>query len=127
MLKFSAGGEFLYAATQGEGVFRYQLREVVTTSTEPSLDVPKQIRLNQNYPNPFNPSTVIRYSLAQAAMVQLEVFDTSGRKVATLVHRHKAAGEHTVTFDASKLSSGIYLYKLNANGHQISRKMTLVK
>lgn len=83
--------------------------------------------LKQNYPNPFNPSTVIAYSLAMDSRVSLEVYNILGQHVRTLVDEMKPSGSYTVTFDASGLSSGIYVYMLKSGDSIISRKMTFVK
>jgi len=89
--------------------------------------VPSEYRLSQNYPNPFNPATQIRYELPQQSDVRLDVFDMTGRQVATLVEGQVAAGTHTVTFDATNLSSGVYIYRLQAGSVVISKKLTLIK
>ena len=86
-----------------------------------------QFELKQNYPNPFNPSTNITYSLPQQSDVQLRVYDMVGREVATLINREQAAGAYTVNFDASELSSGMYLYRLDTGSTTITRKMMLIK
>ena len=83
--------------------------------------------LSQNYPNPFNPRTSISFSLAREGAVRLEVFDASGKRVATLVEGSKGAGWHTVEFDASSLSSGVYFYRLIAGGVTEQKKMVLLK
>ncbi|MEX2364053.1 MAG: T9SS type A sorting domain-containing protein [Balneolaceae bacterium] len=99
----------------------------VSNEPEPS-EAPKQITLEQNYPNPFNPTTVISYQLAVNSLVNLEVFDVMGRKVAVLVDGEMIpAGRHQVTFDASGLSSGIYFYRLQSAGQTFTHKMMLVK
>ena len=90
-------------------------------------DLPDEFTLNQNYPNPFNPTTVISYELPQSANVRLEVYDMAGRQVATLVSGQVAAGRHTVNFDASRLSSGVYLYRLQAGSSVQTRKLTILK
>jgi N-acetylmuramoyl-L-alanine amidase len=97
------------------------------TVNEQLSDVPNQIELNQNYPNPFNPTTNISFGLPQRGEVDLKVYDMLGREVATIYSGVKAQGFHTIQFDASKLSSGVYLYRLNTNSGSISKKMTLVK
>lgn len=84
-------------------------------------------RLGQNYPNPFNPSTTISYELPKVSAVELKVFDVLGREVATLVNSEQAAGTHTVSFNASNLSSGIYICRIKADGFTASQKMMLVK
>jgi endonuclease/exonuclease/phosphatase family metal-dependent hydrolase len=100
-----------------------------TVSNEEELNQPLDIKLSQNYPNPFNPSTVISYQLAENSAVSLKVYDMLGREVATLLNNARvAAGTHEVTFDASELSSGMYIYQLKTTkGQQLTRKMMLIK
>lgn len=83
--------------------------------------------LEQNYPNPFNPVTYIRYSIPEGTRVQIKVLNMLGQTVATLVDDYKPAGWHTVTFDASKLSSGFYIYRIKAGEYSASKKLSLVK
>jgi hypothetical protein len=89
--------------------------------------MPKAFALSQNYPNPFNPSTKIEFSLPNASSVDLKVFNVLGQEVATLAHGLFTAGSHAVTFDASRLSTGVYLYKLTAGSFVSTKKMLLVK
>lgn len=89
--------------------------------------LPNQIKLHQNYPNPFNPITVISYQLPVNSEVLLKVFDMLGREVATLVNGKQAAGKHQVSFNASELSSGMYIYQLKASDIVQTRKMMLIK
>jgi len=89
--------------------------------------IPLSFKLEQNYPNPFNPNTVISYQLSSVSFVTLKVYDVLGREVATLVNEQKEAGDYVVNFDASKLSSGIYIYKLNAGNYSSIKKMMVVK
>ncbi|MEW5800193.1 MAG: M6 family metalloprotease domain-containing protein [Bacteroidota bacterium] len=100
------------------------------TST-PDLDgvhtSPFVYALQSNYPNPFNPATTIQYSLQNEGPVQLTVYDMLGKEVATLVNEKQRAGNHAVTFDASRLSSGVYLYKLISGRFVQTRKMILLK
>lgn len=83
--------------------------------------------LAQNYPNPFNPETTISYSLVRSSRVKLTVFDLLGREVALLVNQEKPAGVHYVKFNASKLVSGVYFYKLEADSKVAARKFLLMK
>lgn len=87
----------------------------------------KEFSLEQNYPNPFNPSTNISYNLPQDGHVVLKVYDMLGREVAILEDRHKSAGQYTTHFDASSLSTGIYIYHLQAGRNSITKKMNLIK
>ena len=80
-----------------------------------------------NSPNPFNPSTVISYQWPVADIVKLAVYDITGRKVTELVNGWRNAGVHDVTFDASHLASGVYLYRLEAGDFNASGKMVLMK
>lgn len=98
-----------------------------TISNETGMDVPSSTKLAQNYPNPFNPSTTINYTLKTSGSVNLKVYDITGRLVQELVNGHKNAGEHTVSFNASNLASGLYIYRLHAAGKIITKKMTLIK
>ena len=96
------------------------------TSVEEEI-IPLEYILSQNYPNPFNPSTQIQYALPEATQVTLEVFNSVGQKVMELVNGQKSAGYHTATFDASGLSSGVYLYKLTTLSFTETKKMLLIK
>ena len=98
----------------------------VRTSIEDEL-IPQDYQLSQNYPNPFNPSTQIQYALPEATEVSLEVFNSVGQKVMELVNGLQSAGYHTATFDASGLSSGVYLYKLTTPSFTETKKMLLIK
>lgn len=90
-------------------------------------ETPDTYSLNQNYPNPFNPSTSIQFGLPQSSDVTLEVYTMLGQKVATLVNETRNAGYHTVTFDASNLSSGMYIYRIQAGNFSQTKKFTLLK
>jgi hypothetical protein len=83
--------------------------------------------LYQNYPNPFNSSTIIIYHLPAGAFVVLRVFDVLGREVETLVNEHQNAGNHSVQFNAAKLPSGVYSYKIEAGTYRDTRKLLLLK
>ncbi len=97
-------------------------------SAEPVAEgIPTEVTLEQNYPNPFNPSTTISYTLQESAEVVIEVYSVTGQKVATMHQGMQQAGAHEVSFDASNLSSGSYIYKLRAGDQTLSRTMMLVK
>ena len=96
-------------------------------ASNPDEKLPERLELHQNYPNPFNPGTVIRYELPRASEVHLEVFDLLGRRVATLVNEWMQAGRHEIPFDASRLASGIYVYRIQAGNFIQTRRMTFIK
>jgi hypothetical protein len=101
---------------------------VITSNDEEMLDTPGTVTLKQNYPNPFNPSTVISYTLNSSTNVSLNVYDITGRKIATLVNERQTAGVQEVSFDASSLASGVYIYRLQTTeGSTLTKKMILVK
>lgn len=92
-----------------------------------SSAIPSETKLYPNYPNPFNPTTQIKFSLKKAGLVSLIVYNSLGQVVANLVNDNKQAGNYSVNFDASKLASGIYLYKLVAGDYVKTEKMILMK
>jgi len=97
----------------------------ITEQPEPAQ--PLTYSLSQNYPNPFNPSTVIAYQTAKAGPVRLTVYDILGREVATLVNAVQPQGSHEARFDGGALSSGMYIYRLEAPGFVQQRKMIFAK
>lgn len=92
-----------------------------------NIETPVNFELKQNYPNPFNPVTTIGYKIAKSGNVKLSVFDVTGREVAVLLNDFKQAGIYSVSFNATGLSSGIYFYKLSAEGFSDVKRMILVK
>jgi hypothetical protein len=125
--------------TVGSGNYTYRLKQVDFNGTfeyspevEVEVSAPKVYQLSQNYPNPFNPATTINFSLAADSKVSLKIFDVIGQEVAQLVSGQLTAGQHTVNFDASSLNSGVYFYKIEANGvdgtsYSSVKKMILTK
>jgi len=97
------------------------------TKTESDYILPSVFNLSQNYPNPFNASTSIRFILPEPQDVQLTVYDLLGRRVEILLDEYRQAGVHTVTFDASHLSSGVYFYRLQAGDRVETKRMLLLK
>ncbi len=104
-----------------DGSFKY------SNVVEVNLSTPEKFELSQNYPNPFNPNTTIKYSVAAKSQVELNIYNILGSKVASIVNEIKEAGSYQVEFDASKLSSGVYFYELNAGNFSAKRKMILLK
>ena len=128
------GYTFTDNSNLSSGSYSYRLKQIdndgqfeYSNSVEVSFTEPLEFSLKQNYPNPFNPSTTISYSLPEKAQVSLIVFDVLGREVANLVNKEQASGFYNVKFDASKLNSGIYFYKLTAGNFSEVKKLMLVK
>lgn len=144
-----AGDSILYSITfhtdsepgTGQSVLQfYELggdpgteEHLYTASTEASAlygttksDV-KSFELMANFPNPFNPSTIIRYHLPAKSLVELSVFNLQGKKIATLLNQRQNAGTHQIAFDGESLSSGTYLYRLQAGKEIAFGKMLLLK
>ena len=97
------------------------------TGVGDNFAAPTEYKLAQNYPNPFNPSTTIEFVVPNAGMYSLKVYNTLGQEVANLVENELTSGIHKVTFDASRLASGMYIYKLSGNNVNVSKKMILMK
>lgn len=100
------------------------LNPVSVDDNEPS---PEEYFFKQNYPNPFNPFTNIDFYLPNRTWVQLKIYDLLGNEITELINEEKDAGNYELLFNGSELSSGIYFYKIVANGFQETKKMTLIK
>ncbi len=101
--------------------------ETAPTSVAGTNGTPSAFGLFQNYPNPFNPTTSIRFQVAEAADVNLAVYDHLGREVAVLIDGRMDAGDYDARFDASGLASGVYLYRLKAGAYAETKKMTILR
>jgi hypothetical protein len=108
-------------------LFTYPAQTSSTISNEEKTTGVNTFSLAQNYPNPFNPATSISFSLPEASEVTLKVFNLLGQEITTLVNGRINAGNHAVNFDASALSSGVYIYRLQAGSSLQTKKMTLIK
>ena len=98
-----------------------------TVSVEDELPLPTEFRLEQNFPNPYNPSTTIQYVIKERSSVELVLFDVLGREVEVLVNEEQDAGFYKVNFNAGRLASGIYFYRLQAGSFVDTKKMILLK
>jgi hypothetical protein len=114
----------------GEGAFSsivvFTTGTTVTGVHQASM-APTEFVLLQNYPNPFNPSTVISYKLPTNNFVRIKIYDLIGKEVETLVNQRQTAGNHSVTYNASKLPNGVYFCKFQAGNYSEIKKLTLIK
>ncbi|MBD3167865.1 MAG: T9SS type A sorting domain-containing protein [candidate division Zixibacteria bacterium] len=126
-----AGGVPQTEGTQTENPIRYYsyyIADLIQTDVkEGESSLPEGFSISQNYPNPFNASTNISFNLGNEADVKLDVYNVLGEKVETVVNGNFAAGEHTVNWDASEYTSGVYFYKFSANGATETNRMVLLK
>jgi hypothetical protein len=104
-----------------------EMASFMPSVTTVGVIIPNRFALLQNYPNPFNPSTTIRYELAKESFVSLKVFNLFGEDVARLVEGTLKAGVYTFQFDASKLVSGVYFYRLQAGEYLETKRMILLE
>ncbi len=139
------------ATKEKEAIFKFEVKRNTPVNTQDSIEfsigdangimmmktfvfnflAPKEFKLEQNFPNPFNPSTTIQYQLPAAAKVTLKIYDILGREVATLVNEKQDAGYKEVKFNANRLASGMYIYRLSATGgadkYVSTKKMLMIK
>ena len=116
----------LYAGLSGT-VWERPISDMITSVKSTVTSSPTTFWLSQNYPNPFNPSTTIDYQIPNNTLVTLKVYDVLGRLVKTLVEDRQNSGTHSVTFNASSLSSGVYFYRLSAGSFVSTKKLMLIK
>ena len=117
----------LFVGTSYYGIWRRPLSEMVTSVKKVSNDFPRQFSLNQNYPDPFNPTTTISFTIPSRSSVSLKIFDMLGREVATIVSGEMPAGTYSRQWNAAKMSSGIYFYRLVAGSYTQTKKLVLLK
>lgn len=119
---FSSGSNFQYRLKQIDNDGQFEYSDVVEVEI-----IPAQFELSQNYPNPFNPSTSIRFSLPKETQLKINIYNMLGELVQTLVEGNYQAGYHKVSFNASNLPSGAYIYRIESSEFTQVRKMILVK
>ena len=129
-IDFSVGGDTAYVGCFGASDFpavqMFVNRGAVKVAERPS-SIPEGYALSQNFPNPFNPTTEIKFSIGKAGLASIKVYTLLGEEVATVVEKIYPAGDHRITFDASRLSTGTYVYELRSNGVRLTNKMTFMK
>jgi hypothetical protein len=103
------------------------LNNVVTGIHDFEDELNEDFHLSQNYPNPFNPTTIINFNTPVESFVNLKVYDIMGREVVEIISEEKPAGNYSVTFDGSGLSSGIYFYRIQSGSYNAVRRMLLLK
>ena len=106
---------------------RFAFADLVSIEEPSDEERAMGIELEQNYPNPFNPSTVVGFRLSVAGNAKLSVYDLLGREVAVIFNEQKSVGYHEIRFDASGLSSGMYIYRLSTPMGSVSKRMMLLK
>jgi hypothetical protein len=127
VLALAVTDTMIFAGAENSGVWQRTISDITTSVNAYSAETPNGFYLQQNYPNPFNPSTVIGYRLLVNGFVTLKVYNILGKEVATLVNETKNAGSYQVTFNAGKLASGVYFYKLQAGAFTNVKKLLLMK
>ncbi|MCF6269352.1 MAG: T9SS type A sorting domain-containing protein [Melioribacteraceae bacterium] len=99
----------------------------VTEVEDENIGVPLKYSISQNYPNPFNPATTINYTLRESGIVKIKIYDILAKEIRTLVNKEQSSGSYQINFDASNLSSGVYLYELSVNDFHSIKKMNIIK
>jgi photosystem II stability/assembly factor-like uncharacterized protein len=117
-----AAAQALYAGTEGGGVWKMNILTDIDDT-----EMPKEFVLHQNYPNPFNPTTTIRFQVPTTGLVELTLFDLLGQAVTTLISEEKEPGEYNISWDASGMASGVYLYRLSSGAFVQTRKLLLLR
>jgi len=116
-------GNYYYRLKQIDNDGTYEYSNVVSVE----VGVPNNFYLSQNYPNPFNPETRIDFTLPEKQLISLRIYNTLGELVGELVNEEREAGSYSVTFDASRLPSGVYIYRLQTSSFAANKKMTFLK
>ena len=126
-LSWANNDTLIYSNTTDGYLYGIDVSSIITSVEQMNDDVAISDFNISNYPNPFNPTTTIKYSLKESCLVRVKVHDILGSKIAELVNEKKEAGNHSIEFSASNLTSGVYIYTLESNGFFTSNKMILLK
>ena len=121
--KISGNGTYVYRLKQidFDGSFHY------SSEVEVEVLVPEEYALYQNYPNPFNPSTIIKFSISEQSFVTINIYNSLGQMIKTIINKQMEAGYYETQFDASRYASGIYYYRLETENYTSIKKMLLIK
>lgn len=127
-----AGKTFLVTVRVSDGTLSATTSELITGSTLVSVDdpfsgIPNEYVLLQNYPNPFNPTTTIQFGLPNESNVRLAIYNILGQELAVLLNKTMSAGFHRISFDATNLNTGMYIYKIEADNFSSIKKMLFIK
>ncbi len=117
----------LWLTGSGADIIKYTGELPVSIAEDNRTEIPKEFSLLQNYPNPFNPTTRIRYDVPRESRIVLKIYDVLGAEVATLVNERLAPGKYTAEWNAGQSASGVYIYRMDAEGFSASKKLILVK
>lgn len=113
-------------ASVGTSLWRRPFSEITSVKRVNPAHL-KEFELRQNYPNPFNPSTIISYHLSAASDINLKIYDILGREIIVLVNERQTAGDHSVKFNGSNLTSGVYFYSLTTENFHQTKELVLMK
>lgn len=127
VISFAVSGAYIFISTLNNGIWMRPLSEVITDVKNRLNNLPTSFSLQQNFPNPFNPTTTIDYSLPKSEFVTIKLYDAIGREIKTLVKGQKTAGNYSMQFNGSNLSSGIYFYRMQSGNYVETRKLLLLK
>ncbi len=116
----------LFQSDEGARIWKYSIPGITAVKEQTNI-IPTEFILQQNYPNPFNPTTTIKYSISERSFVSLKVYDILGNMVANLVNKEEAIGNYSIEFNASKLPSGVYFYRLQSGDISETKKLVLLK
>ena len=107
----------------GSTIFKRSISDDINVN----INIPREFSLEQNYPNPFNSITKINYKIPKASNVEITIYNMQGKKVTTLVNDYIEKGYHSVYWDASNFSSGVYFYRMRANFYDKTKKLLFLK
>jgi hypothetical protein len=125
-IKIHPTEKFLVAGTYGRSMYKIDLNLVNDVEND-QPQIAKEFSLSQNYPNPFNPTTKISWQSPVSVWQTLKVYDITGKEIVTLVDEYRSSGKHEIIFDASVLSSGVYIYKIIVGNYSDAKKMVVLK